>query len=75
MTKALCGSGLPWVGRDRDSGREDDRGCSESGEVKRCGGDALANCDDTWDEMLGSDDRKSFPLAAGFSESLRVPFS
>lgn len=58
------------MGRDWDSGGEDDRGCSESAEVKRCGGDALANCDDTWEEMLGSEKRKSFPLTAGLSESL-----
>lgn len=70
MTKALCGSELPWVGRDWESAGEDDRSCSESGEVKRCGGDVLANCDDTWDEMLGSGKRKSLPLTAGFSESL-----
>lgn len=38
MTKALCG----W-----DSGEVDEGGCSESGEAERCGGDALANCDET----------------------------
>lgn len=73
MTKAWWGSDLQRLERDWNSGGEEDRGSSESGEAKRCGGEALRGCGVPWDPMWDSDWRKLFPLIAGSPESLWVP--
>lgn len=51
MTKACCGSALPRLERHCDSGGEEDKGSSESGEVNRSGEELLRGCGETWDPI------------------------
>lgn len=66
MTKACFASALPWMGRDWDSGGEEDRGSSDPGEVIEVLGEL---CNTYWD----SDCRGSFALTG--SDSPGDPFS
>lgn len=70
ITKAWWGSGLSALDSDWDSSAEQDMCSSEPGEAKRCGGESLNPCEETWDAIGGSDWRRSFPLIVGCPESL-----